>query len=147
MITFPTFDLRSSFDELDSMRRRLDTILGAVRRGGGRLAGSGVFPAVNLTEDKDSYYLRAELPGVKAGDLDIQTAHNDIVISGERKQVDKGENVRFHRRERDMGKFSRIIKLPGEIAGDKIEARLAQGVLTVTIPKSEAAKPRQIQIK
>ena len=147
MITFPTVDLRSSFDELDSMRRRLDTILGAVKRGGGRFAGSGVFPPINLTEDKDSYYLRAELPGVKSEDLDIQTAHNDIVISGERKQVETADNVRFHRRERDMGNFSRIIKLPGEIDSEKIEARLALGVLTVTIPKSEAAKPRQIQIK
>ncbi len=147
MITFPTFDLRSSFDELDSVRRRLDTLLGAVKQGGYRLAGSGVFPLINLTEDKDNYYLRAELPGVKADDLDIHTTQNDIVLAGERKQAEQGENVRFHRRERDMGQFSRVVKLPGEIDNDKIEAQLALGVLTVTIPKSEVAKPRQIQIK
>ena len=147
MFNFPTFDLRSSFDELDSMRRRLDSVLGNIRRGGYRLAGSGVFPLINLTEDKDNYYLRAELPGVKAEDLDIQTAHNDVVIAGERKPVEEGANVRFHRRERDTGNFSRIVKLPAEIDSAKIEARLALGVLTVTIPKAEVAKPRQIQIK
>lgn len=146
MINFPSFDLRSSFDELDSMRRRLDTLLGTVKRGGYSFAGSGVFPLVNLTEDKDNYYIRAELPGVGADELDIQTAHNDIVISGERRQKDQGENVRFHRRERDVGKFSRIIKLPGEIDSEKIEARLDLGVLTVIIPKAELAKPRQIKI-
>ncbi len=147
MITFPTFDLRTSFDELDNMRRRLDNLMGSVKRGGYRLMGSGVFPLINLTEDKDNYYLRAELPGVKADDLDIQTAHNDLVISGERKPAEQNENVRFHRRERDAGKFSRIVKLPGEIDSEKIEATLALGVLTVTLPKAEAAKPRQIQIK
>jgi HSP20 family protein len=147
MINFPTFDLRSSFDELDSMRRRLDNLLGNIKRSGYRLIGSGVFPLINLTEDKDNYYLRAELPGVTATDLDIQTAHNDIVISGERKASEGGDNVRFHRRERDAGKFSRIVKLPSEIDGAKIEARLALGVLTVTIPKAEVAKPRQITIK
>jgi HSP20 family protein len=147
MINFPTFDVRSSFDELDSMRRRLDNLLGNIKRSGYRLIGSGVFPLINLTEDKDNYYLRAELPGVTAADLDIQTAHNDIVVSGERKAAEQGENVRFHRRERDAGNFSRIVKLPTEIDGNKIEARLALGVLTVTIPKAEVAKPRQIQIK
>ncbi len=147
MFNFPTFDLRSSFDELDGMRRRLDSLLGTVKRGGYGFAGSNVFPAINLTEDKDNYYLRAELPGVKADDLDIQTAHNDIVISGERKEAEQGENARFHRRERDTGKFSRIIKLPGEIDGNKVEAKLSLGVLTITIPKAEAAKPRQIQIR
>lgn len=147
MINFPTFDLRSSFDELDSMRRRLDGLLGNIRRGGYRLMGSGVFPLINLTEDKDNYYLRAELPGVAAADLDIQTARNDVVISGERKQAEQGENVRFHRRERDAGSFSRIVKLPTEIDSAKIEAGLSLGVLTVTIPKAEVAKPRQIKIK
>jgi HSP20 family protein len=147
MINFPTFDLRSSFDELDSMRRRLDNLLGNIKRSGYRLVGSGVFPLINLTEDKDNYYLRAELPGVTAADLDIQTAHNDIVLSGERKVTEEGDAVRYHRRERDAGKFSRIVKLPTEIDSAKIEAKLALGVLTVTIPKAEAAKPRQIQIK
>lgn len=108
---------------------------------------SGVFPAINLTENKDHYYVRAELPGMKSQEIDIQVAGRNLSISGERQIQSEGENARYHRREREAGKFSRIISLPDEINADKIDAHLLNGVLTVTVAKAEAVKPKQITVK
>lgn len=144
---FPGVRWSTQFDEIDRMRRGLDNLVNNLRGVPYRSPGAGVFPLVNLTENADNYFLRAELPGVPAENLDIQSAHNNITITGERKLPEEDQNARYHRREREAGQFSRAIKLPGEIDNDKIEAALNNGVLTVTIPKAETAKPKQIQIK
>jgi HSP20 family protein len=107
---------------------------------------AGVFPLINLTEDKDKYYVRAELPGVKGDELDIQVTGKNLAISGERKIAAEGEGARYHRREREAGTFSRMIGLPGEVDADNVEANLENGVLSITVPKAEIAKPRQITI-
>jgi HSP20 family protein len=107
---------------------------------------AGVFPTINLTEDPESYYLRAELPGISAGDLDIQATGNKLSISGERKIPSEEGDVRYHRREREAGKFSRLISLPGDVDPEGVKASLADGVLEVKVPKAEKAKPRQITI-
>jgi HSP20 family protein len=143
MFGFPGWGWRSPFAELERMSRVLDQL--ASGAGPGTLH-AGVFPSVNLTEDKDNYYIRAELPGLDAGDLDIQTAVNSLAISGERKiAVEQG--VKYHRREREAGKFSRVIHLPKAANMEKVEASLVNGVLSISVPKSEEAKPRQIAIK
>ena len=111
-----------------------------------RVLAAGVFPLLNLTEDKDNYYIRAELPGMKAEDLGIQIADKTLTISGERKIPEEGGKIRYHRRERDAGRFSRAIGLPGEIDNDRIEAQMRDGLLTVIIPKAEVAKPKQITV-
>lgn len=138
---------RNPFAELDRMRRDMDVLTGLFGQSPQRVFSSGVFPAVNLTEDKDSYYIRAELPGLKADDLDIQATGKSISISGERKIGPESETARYHRREREAGRFSRIIDLPGDIDSEKVEAGLSNGVLTIKIAKAEVAKPRQINIK
>jgi HSP20 family protein len=112
-----------------------------------QLPQAGVFPLINLTEDKDKYYVRAELPGVKGDELDIQVTGNNLAISGERKIAAEEEGTRYHRREREAGKFSRIIGLPGDIDSDKVDAKLESGILTVVVSKAEAAKPKQITIR
>jgi HSP20 family protein len=108
-------------------------------------ASAGVFPLINLTEDKDNYYVRAELPGVKGDELDIQVTGNNLAISGERK-IAAQEDARYHRREREAGKFSRIIALPGEVDTDKVEASLENGILSIVVSKAEIAKPKQISV-
>jgi len=143
LFDFPAWGL---LNELEPIRRQLGRILENIE-GSHRIVGAGVFPPVNLTEDKENFYLRAELPGMKTEDLDIQATGNSISISGERKMPEEDANAKVHRRERDAGRFSRMIKLPGEIEVGKINATLKNGILTVTIPKSEAEKPRQIEIK
>jgi HSP20 family protein len=110
-------------------------------------AHAGVFPSVNVSEDRDKYYVRAELPGIKADELEIQATGNSLSISGERTIQAEEENARYHRREREAGNFSRMIGLPADIDSDKVEAKLDNGILTIALPKAESVKPRQITVK
>jgi HSP20 family protein len=107
---------------------------------------AGVFPLINLSEDRENYYVRAELPGVKGEELDIQVTGNNLAISGERKIAAKEEGARYHRREREAGTFSRMIGLPGDIDADKVDAKLENGVLSIVVSKAEIAKPKQISV-
>jgi HSP20 family protein len=108
---------------------------------------AGVFPFLNVTEDKDKYYVRAELPGLKADELDISVTGDTLSIAGERKLPVEDEKAQYHRREREAGRFSRIVSLPAQIDTAKVEASCVSGVLTVSLPKAEAAKPKQIAVK
>jgi HSP20 family protein len=108
---------------------------------------AGVFPLMNVTEDKDNYYVRAELPGVQAGDLDISVTGDSFSVAGERKIPAEDAAARYHRKEREAGKFSRIMTLPGQIDTEKVDASCVNGVLTVILPKAAAAKPKQISVK
>lgn len=149
MLGFPGFGWRNPLAEMERMRKQMDELSSLLSKGlPSRLsAPSGVFPLINLTENAGNYYVRAELPGLKAEDLDIQAVGRNLTISGERRIPSEGENVQYHRREREAGKFSRIIGLPGDIDADKVKAKMVNGLLTVTAPKAEAAKPRQIAVK
>ena len=147
LFQLPTWGFGTPLAELERMRRQMENILARYGETDLPRQQAGVFPAINLTEDQDTYYLRAELPGVKAEDLDIQTTGQNLSISGERKIHAEEGNVKYHRREREAGKFSRIIALPAEIDSEKVKAGLTNGVLTITIPKAEKAKPRQVTVK
>ena len=143
-LNVPTWGFRSPMDELQRMRQQLEQMF----EGSAALpqrTTAGVFPLINLTEDKDSFFVRAELPGVKSEELDIQVTANNLSISGERKIVAE-EGVRYHRKEREAGRFSRVIGLPGDIDADRVDAKLENGVLKVVVPKAEAAKPKQITV-
>jgi HSP20 family protein len=143
----PRWDWRDPFEELERMRRQMDKLFEGLS---GRLLGepsAGVFPLVNVTESSDNYYVRAELPGVNSSDIDISVTGSSLSISGERKIPPEDEKANYHRREREAGRFSRMINLPGQIDTSKVEARCADGVLSVVLPKSEAAKPKQITIR
>jgi HSP20 family protein len=146
-IHFPTYNLSSTFEELARMRKDMDQLFDQVTGRSFRTTTAGVFPLVNLTEDKDKYYVRAELPGLKAEELNIAVTGNNLAISGERKIPSEGDKVKYHRREREAGSFNRIIALSGDVEVDNVEAGLVDGVLTVIIPKAEVAKPKQITVK
>lgn len=145
----PGFGWQTPFTELERARRQMIELSDLVFRGSPSryFTASGVYPLVNLTEDAGNYYLRTELSGLRSEDLDIQVAGRSLTISGERKIPTEGENVRYHRREREAGKFSRVMGMPGDIDAEKVEAKMTNGILSVTIPKSELAKPRQITVK
>lgn len=142
----PSWEFRSPFAELEQMKRQMDRLMegwgSAYQR-----PFAGVFPLINLTESKDSYFIRAELPGVVAGDLDIQATANSISVSGERKLPSENKDARWHRREREAGKFSRMISMPSEIDPNKVDASMVNGILTVVVPKAEVSKPRQITVR
>jgi len=146
MFGLPTLRFRSTFDELNQMRQQLERLFEGYPSPYQR-PRAGVFPLINLTEDQNNFYVRAELPGVKADELEIQATGNNLSITGERKIPAVAEDARYHRREREAGTFSRIIGMPTDVNSEKVEARLENGILTVVIPKAEAAKPRQIAVK
>jgi HSP20 family protein len=104
------------------------------------------FPALNFWEDEHNLYAEAEVPGLKMEDLEVYVLGNELTISGKRTAVEQPE-VAYHRRERGVGPFTRTLRLPVDIDADKVNARLQDGVLTVMLPKAEAAKPRKVEVK
>lgn len=144
---WPASGWRDPFEELERMRRQMDLMSAALFRAPSEDAASGVFPMMNATEDGNNYYIRAELPGMKADELAITVTGNSISVSGERKLAVEDEKAQYHRREREAGKFNRIINLPSQIDTEKVTARCTDGVVTVTLPKAEAAKPKRIAVK
>jgi HSP20 family protein len=129
------------------MRRQVDWLSASFSRGPSGELAAGVFPAMNVTEDQDNYYVRAELPGLKADELEISVTVDTLAISGERKLPGEDEKAQYHRRERDEGKFSRIVNLPAQIDVDGVKAGCTDGVLEVRLPKAETVKPKRIAVK
>ncbi|MDB5108081.1 MAG: hypothetical protein JWM69_1022 [Candidatus Binatus sp.] len=112
----------------------------------GRLARA--YPLVNLHEDNDNLYLEAVAPGLDPSSLKLTVVHNTITMSGEKKGPPSDiKPEAFHRQERASGKFVRTLTLPVEIDDNKVAAEYKNGLLIVTLPKSEKAKPKQIQIQ
>ena len=104
-------------------------------------------PAVDIRETPDALQLFVELPGVKKEDVTITAENNVLTISGERKFEKDVKDESFHRVERSYGTFSRSFTLPGNVKYDQVEAKFDNGVLALTLPKREEAKPRKIEIR
>lgn len=104
------------------------------------------YPAVNIWEDEDNVYAEAELPGIKMEDIEVSVVGNELTLKGERKQDDaiKGN---YHRQERGVGGFTRVLQLPIDIDTQKVEATLRNGVLLITLPKTAAARPRKVEVR
>ncbi len=104
-------------------------------------------PAVDIVETENELLLRADLPAVKLEDLDIRVEDGTLLVRGERR-FEKAENEKgYHRIERSYGAFSRSFSLPDSVSTDQVKAVLKDGVLSVTLPKKEIAKPRQIKVE
>jgi len=147
MRNFPTMSWRHPFAEMEQISRQMDLLTNTMFGiAGWRLMPARNFPAVNVSEDSDKYYVRAELPGIKADEINLQVKGKNLSIAGERNLRSEGDNMKYYRREREAGSFSRIIGLPGDIDADSVKAKLANGILEVTVAKSEASKPKQITV-
>jgi HSP20 family protein len=138
---------RDPFREVDRFRREMDKLYDAFAGSREITPAAGVFPALNVSEDDNNLYVRAELPGVVPEEIEITTKENNLIIKGEREIAAEGEKVSYHRREREAGSFRRIISLPTRVDAEKVTAVCKNGVLTVTLPKAAEAKPRQIAVK
>ena len=103
-------------------------------------------PALDVAEDKDNYTVRVELPGLKREDIEVSLQDGALVISGERSEEKVSEGTEIHRRERFYGKFQRALSLSEPVKADKVKADYKDGVLTVTLPKTEEAKPKKIDV-
>lgn len=104
-------------------------------------------PAVDIEETDEAYVLRAEIPGLRKEDVKVSLADNVLTVSGEKKIEEKHEGRKYHRVERSYGAFQRSFTLGVPVQGNKIKAAFKDGVLEVTLPKSEEAKPREIDIQ
>lgn len=141
----PAFD--HPFADFDRLRREMLHLFGAVAGSDSDPTGpAGVFPPLNITQDDNSFYIRAEVPGIKAADLSVSALRNRVAITGRRALPRESGKVSYHRQERAEGEFSRTVTLPGEVVAEKVEARYADGILTLTLPKAEETKPRQIAV-
>jgi HSP20 family protein len=134
------------FADFDQLRREMHRLLDPGRGEFAEL-GSGVFPPMNVTHDADNFYVSAEVPGIKASELSISAVKNRLSIAGRREIQTENERVSYHRKERPEGSFNRTLTLPTELDVDRIEARYADGILSLKLPKAEAAKPRLISVK
>jgi HSP20 family protein len=128
--------------EMDGFRSEVDRLFGRQV-----LGTAGGIPAVNVWEDDGAFYAEADLPGVSPDKLEITVKEGTrLSISGERVQTDP-PNAVWHRQERFAGPFVREITLPAPVDADKVEAKFEHGVLKLTLPKSEGARPRRIAVK
>jgi HSP20 family protein len=137
---FPIQQLRDEMDRLVTSVFSNPAVAGATRL----ITGRG-FPAFNVWEDTENVYAETELPGVKPEDLDVTVVGNELTVKGNRAE-DAASDAVYHRRERGVGAFTRVISLPSEINPDAVQASLTDGVLLLTLPKAEAAKPRKIKV-
>lgn len=109
---------------------------------------AGAFsPALDVHEGPDAYTFYVELPGVTADEVEITLEENVLTIAGERAFYDEVDDDDFRRVERRFGRFHRSVRLPDRVAGDQVTARYGDGILTITVPKAEDAKPRRISIE
>jgi len=131
------------FQDLIRMQREMDRLFGSYQ-GAYR---SRVFPAINIYESDDGYHLRAELPGIDPGSLDISAVRNELVIKGERKPPELAAGEVFHRQERDFGSFSRAFALPDAIDAERVKASYKDGVLDLQVPRLPELQPRKITVR
>ena len=103
-------------------------------------------PAVDIFENDNNIVLKAELPGVDPKDVEVRVEDNTLYLKGERKFEKEVKEDNYHRIERSYGSFSRSFALPGSIDSDKVQAEYQDGILSLTIPKREEAKPKTIKI-
>jgi len=136
--------------ELETMQREIGRLFGNFTPRGTKNEEyeSAVWsPVADIVEDANNYTIAFDMPGIEKKDIKINIADNTLSISGERKYTDEKKDATMHRIERSYGKFYRSFGFPASVVTDKINASFKDGVLTVTVPKAEEAKPKQIEIK
>ena len=136
--TFP----RDPFSGLDRLHREMNRLFSSADVGG----FADRFPALNVWTGEGSIVVETDLPGVSPADLEITVLDDVLTIRGERKAPDLKEGEVLHRHERDYGSFERTVQLPGEVDTARVEARHDRGVLTITLPRAEATRPRKVKV-
>jgi len=132
------FDLRNEIDRL------FESPLAELNSPSNLLGGWT--PAMDVYEDKDNFTVKTELPGMKKEEIEVSLHEGTLNISGERKSETKDEDADVYRSERYFGRFQRSVTLPSAVAADRVKAAYQDGILTITLPKTEEAKPKQIAV-
>ena len=131
------FKLRDELDHLFDIGLPLSNIRSVPR---------GTFPAINMQEGKDAVNIQAHVSGIDPKDIELSIEDNALTIKGKRNTATDFEKANCHRRERFNGSFSRIVSLPDGLDSEKTDARYRDGILTISISKAEAKKPKQISV-
>lgn len=139
----PMRDVGTLQDEVERLFRTMVSGLG-----GDAATSAGAWsPALDVEETEDNFILYVELPGVRAEDVEVSLEENVLTISGERTFYSERDTDTFRRVERRFGRFHRAIRLPDRVDGSNVEATYDNGLLTVSVPKAEEAKPRRIEVR
>lgn len=150
-MAYPTLwraDAPSLWNDLFSSRRDLDRVFDRFLSQAGSMTGPWV-PAVDVRETGEAIEVVAELPGLRSEDVEVNIENNVLSIGGEKKHqyAEQNGEGEYHLVERRHGKFERSFTLPRTVDAQRISARFDNGLLTVTLPKAEAAKPRRVEVK
>ena len=140
----PFRDLLATEREFDRLFREPFSALFAQREG--ELSTRAWAPAVDIFETENSIVLKAELPGVDPKDVEVRVEDNTLYLKGERKFEKETKEENYHRIERSYGSFARSFVLPNSMDAEKVAAEYQDGLLTLTLPKREEAKPKTIKI-
>ena len=147
----PVRDLTAFPSDVLSMQREINKMFDSFFRGSagedGFMTASAWTPAADIAEHDDAYVVKAELPGITKEDVKITVQDNVLTIRGEKKQESESKGSSYHRVERTYGSFQRSFTLPTSVKSDKIDAAFKDGILSITMPKAEEAKPKQIEVK
>jgi HSP20 family protein len=137
------------FKELPALREEMEKLWGRFfgERSLAEPFGKGWAPSLDVSETKDNIVVKAEVPGMDGKDIDISLSGGVLTLKGEKKQEKEEKDENYHFTERSYGAFSRSIRLPQEVQTDKVKASYTNGVVTITLPKSEEAKAKEVKIK
>jgi HSP20 family protein len=149
LTTWKPFRELAPFGDFERMRRDMDRLWESFFQRGVRRsdAESEWLPSLDMAETKNEIVVKAEVPGMDPKEIGISLSDGLITIKGEKKQEREEKEKDYHLVERSYGTFTRSIRLPKEVQSDKINASYKNGVLTVTLPKSEEAKKKEVKIK
>ncbi len=139
------------FREMSALQERMNRLFSDVRaqapvRGEEIVQGAWI-PAVDIFETNEAIVLKAELPGITAQDISVEVKDNTLTLKGEKKFEKEVKEENYHRVERSYGSFQRAFTLPGTIHPEKVKAKFKDGILEITLPKVEEAKPKQVKVE
>jgi len=146
----PARELATWPSDLFGIQREMNRMFNNFFRGDARDEDSALSswtPAVDISEHDSEFVVKVEVPGVNKDDVKITLESNILTIRGEKKHEKETKEENYHRVERSYGSFQRSFTLPTTVKSDKIDAVYKDGILTVSLPKAEEAKPKQIEVK
>jgi len=143
LATFPS----QLFNMQKEMNRLFDNLFQPENADDFPLAASAWSPAVDIAESDAAFVVKMELPGVAKEDVRITMEQNILTVKGEKKQEKESKTPDYHRVERSYGSFQRSFTLPSTVTADRVDASFRDGILSITLPKAEASRPKEIEVK
>jgi HSP20 family protein len=140
--------VKSMFRPFEMLRQEFDDLFGRLATDwDGKWLTSEFKAACDLSETPDAFQLRMDVPGIKPEEITVQVTGDTVHVSGERKEEKEEKDKTYHRIERRSGKFAETVVLPSAVSDEKVLAEFHDGVLTITLPKTEASKTRTVKVK